>query len=109
LFRRYSITASGVWAQQSASPASDQKVNRSWEATAQLLKLECSAPPAFDQKSGAVFEQQAANVDAAAQCGLGTMYYGLVAHIRHPLANVGGAQQRQNSRAGSCFCLSIRQ
>ena len=68
------ITASGAWAQQSAPPASDQKVNRSWEATVRLLELQCSLPPAFDEKSIAAFKQQAASGDAAAQCGLGRMY-----------------------------------
>ncbi|MGO9272966.1 MAG: tetratricopeptide repeat protein [Terriglobia bacterium] len=68
-------TAPAPTAQPSAPPVPDQKVNRSWQATAELLKL-CSAPPAFDQKSVAVFEQQAANGDAAAQCGLGMMYNG---------------------------------
>jgi len=68
------ITSSCAWAQQSAPSGFDQKVNRSWEATAQLLKLQCSAPVAFDQKSVAVFKQQAANGDAAAQCGLGDFY-----------------------------------
>src|ERR1035438_403535 len=69
------ITASGAWAQQSAPPASDQKLT-----TGQLSETpkaaQCSSPPAFDQKSVAAFEQQAANGDAAAQCGLGMMYRG---------------------------------
>jgi TPR repeat protein len=39
--------------------------------------LQCSAPPAFDQKSVIVFEQQAADGDAAAQCGLGDLYSGV--------------------------------
>ena len=68
------ITASGAWAQQSAPPASDQKVNRSWEATVRLSELQCRLPPAFDEKSIAAFKQQAASGDAAAQCGLGRMY-----------------------------------
>ncbi len=69
------ITASGAWAQQSAPPASDQML-----ATGQLSETpkaaQCSGPPAFDQESIAAFEQQAASGDAAAQCGLGMMYYG---------------------------------
>jgi TPR repeat protein len=68
------ITASGAGAQQSALPASDQKVNRSREATAHLLKLQCSAPTLLDQNSVTVFEHQAASGDAAAQCGLGRIY-----------------------------------
>ena len=70
------ITASGAWAQQSAPPASDQKVNRSWEATVRLSELQCRLPPAFDEKSIAAFKQQAASGDAAAQCGLGRMCRG---------------------------------
>ena len=69
------ITASGAWAQQSAPPASDQMLT-----TGQLSETpkaaQCSGPPAFDQESIAAFEQQAASGDAAAQCGLGMMYYG---------------------------------
>ncbi|MFZ0913288.1 MAG: tetratricopeptide repeat protein [Candidatus Korobacteraceae bacterium] len=68
------ITASGAWAQQSAPPASDQKVIRSWEATVRLFELQCRLPTAFDQKSIAAFKQQAASGDAVAQCGLGRMY-----------------------------------
>jgi TPR repeat protein len=68
------ITASGAWAQQSAPPASDQKVNRSWEATVRLSEEQCRLPPAFDEKSIAAFKQRAASGDAVAQCGLGRMY-----------------------------------
>jgi TPR repeat protein len=67
------ITASGAWALQSAPPASNQTLT-----TGQLSETpkaaQCSGPPASDQKSVAVFEQQAARGDAAAQCGLGMMY-----------------------------------
>src|ERR1035441_8219558 len=68
------ITACGAWAQQSAPPASDQTLT-----TGQLSETpkaaRCSSPPAFDQKSVAAFEQQAASGDAAAQCGLGYLYF----------------------------------
>jgi|ERR1019366_960287 TPR repeat protein len=67
------ITACGAWAQQSAPPASDQKPETF--TTNQLFgTAQCSLPPAFDQKSIAALEQQAASGDAAAQCGLGLMY-----------------------------------
>ena len=35
----------------------------------------CNAPPASDQKSITTLEQQAASGDAAAQCGLGFLYF----------------------------------
>jgi hypothetical protein len=64
---------SGAWAQQSAPPVSDQKPETL--TTSQPSRTaQCSVLPALDQKSVAVFEQQAANGDAAAQCGLGGMY-----------------------------------
>src|SRR5674476_513283 len=67
------ITASGARALQSAPPASNQALT-----TGRLSETpkaaQCSGPPAFDQKSVAVFEQQAARGDAAARCGLGFLY-----------------------------------
>jgi TPR repeat protein len=67
------ITASGAWAQQSAPPASDQTPTTALVSGAPKA-AQCSAP-AFDQQSVALFEQQAPNGDAAAQCGLGMMHY----------------------------------
>jgi TPR repeat protein len=67
------VTVSGARTQQSAPAASDQKPETF--TTSQLSgTAQCSSPQAFDQKSVAAFEQQAANGNAAAQCGLGIMY-----------------------------------
>src|SRR5271157_2571173 len=68
------ITASGAWAQRSAPPASDQTLTTA-QVSGTPKAAQCSAPPALDQKSVAAFEQQAARGDAAAQCGLGNLYF----------------------------------
>jgi hypothetical protein len=60
------ITAYGIPPQQNAKPASDQE--------AFPVEL-CGKPPALDEKSVAAFENQAAQGDTAAQCGMGLSYY----------------------------------
>lgn len=67
------ITPSGAWAQQSAPPASNQTLTTGQLSETPKAAL-CSLPPAFDQKSIAALEQQAASGDADAQCGLGFLY-----------------------------------
>jgi len=73
------ITASGARAQQSAPPASDHKPGTSTKnqlsVTAQCKLPPGFAPPAFDQNSLAALKQKAGSGNAAAQCGLGLLYF----------------------------------